>query len=87
MLPDHGPGDFVVALSCGLHCMPCHVIERYHVGQDAHCLVEGAEPKKMDTQMSDPQWIVGLLLKCFCRTVDFVESMYVEFHSFLILLI
>lgn len=53
MLPDYGPGDFVVALSCGLHRMPCHVIESYHVGENAHCLVEGTEPEEIDTKESE----------------------------------
>lgn len=46
MLSDHGPGDLVVALSCGLHCVPCHVVERDHVGEDAHGLIEGTEPEE-----------------------------------------
>ncbi len=46
MLPDHGPGDFVVALSCGLHCMSCHVVESNHVGEDSHGLVERTEPEE-----------------------------------------
>lgn len=41
---DHGPGDLVVALSRGLHCVPRHVIEGYYVGQDANSLIEGTEP-------------------------------------------
>lgn len=49
MFPDHGPGDLVVALSRGLHCVPCHVVERDRVGEDAHRLVEGAEPEERDT--------------------------------------
>lgn len=44
MLLDHGPGDLVVALSRGLHRVPRHVVEGDHVGEDAHRLVEGAEP-------------------------------------------
>lgn len=52
MLLDHGPSDLVVAMSCGLHCVPCHVIERDHVGEDAHRLIEGAEPEDMDTDQS-----------------------------------
>lgn len=47
MLPDHGPGDLVVALGCGFHRVSGHVIKRYHVGQNAHRLVEGAEPEDM----------------------------------------
>lgn len=31
VLPDHGPGDFVVALSCGLHRVSSQVIKRNHV--------------------------------------------------------
>lgn len=46
VLPDHGPGDLVVALSGGLHGVPGHVVERDHVGEDAHRLVEGAEPEE-----------------------------------------
>lgn len=46
VLPDHGPGDLVVALSCGLHCVPGHVIESYHVGQNAHRFVERTEPEE-----------------------------------------
>lgn len=41
---DHGPGDLVVALSCGLHRVPRHVVERYDVGQDAYRLIEGTKP-------------------------------------------
>lgn len=44
MLPDHGPSDLVVALSCGLNRVPRHVVERDHVGEDAHRLIEGTEP-------------------------------------------
>lgn len=44
MLPDHGPGDLVVALSCGFHRMTRHVVERYHVGEDSHGLIERTEP-------------------------------------------
>lgn len=51
VLPDHGPGDFVVALSCGLHGVPGHVVESNHVGEDAHSLVEGAEPVCGDRRM------------------------------------
>lgn len=45
VLPDHGPGDLVVALSRGLHRVPRHVVEGDHVGEDAHRLVERAEPE------------------------------------------
>lgn len=45
MLPDHGPGDFVVALSRGLHRVSRHVVERDHVGQNPDCLVERTEPE------------------------------------------
>ena len=44
VLPDHGPGDLVVTLSRGLHCMSRQVIERNCVGKDAHRFVERAEP-------------------------------------------
>lgn len=44
VLPDHGPGDLVVALSRGLHRMARHVIERNRVGQNPNCLVERTEP-------------------------------------------
>lgn len=47
VLPDHGPSDLVVALGCGLHRVPCHVVERDHVGENAHCLIEGAEPEEI----------------------------------------
>lgn len=50
MLLDHGPGDLVVALSRGLHRVPCHVVERNRVGENAHRLVEGTEPEETDTQ-------------------------------------
>lgn len=46
VLLDHGPGDLVVALRCCLHRVSCHVVERYHVGQNAHGLVEGTEPEE-----------------------------------------
>lgn len=46
MLPDHGPGDLVVALSCGLDRVPRHVVESNRVGEDAHCLIEGTEPEE-----------------------------------------
>lgn len=52
VLPDYGPGDFVVALSCGFHRVPCHVIESYHVGENAHCLVERTEPEEIDSKES-----------------------------------
>lgn len=57
MLLDHGPGDLVVALSCGLHRMPCHVIESNRVGENAHCLIEWTEPaeKSQKTITSDFQ--------------------------------
>lgn len=44
VLPDHGPGDFVVTLCCGLHRVSSHVVKGNHVGEDADSLVEGAEP-------------------------------------------
>ena len=44
MLADNGPGDFVVTLGCSFDRVPGHVVEGDHVGQDAHGLVEGAEP-------------------------------------------
>lgn len=44
VLSDHGPGDFVVTLRCGLHRVPRHVIKCNHVGEDAHGFVEGTEP-------------------------------------------
>ncbi len=31
VLPDYGPGDFVVALRCGLHGVSGHVVKRNHV--------------------------------------------------------
>lgn len=45
VLADHGPGDLVVTLGSGLHGVACHVVEGDHVGQDAHCLVEGTKPR------------------------------------------
>ena len=42
----------MVALSRGLHCVPRHVVERDHVGQDAHRLIEGTEPEEIDTEQS-----------------------------------
>lgn len=52
VLLDHGPSDLVVALSCGLHCVPRHVVERNRVGQNAHCLIEGTKPEETDTEQS-----------------------------------
>lgn len=31
VLTDHGPGDLVIALGGGFHCMPGHIIEGDHV--------------------------------------------------------
>lgn len=47
VLPDHCPGDLVVALSCGLHRVPCHVVERDHVGENANRLIEWTEPAEI----------------------------------------
>ena len=47
MLPDHGPGDLVVALSRGLHRVPRHVVEGNRVGENAHRLIEGTEPAEV----------------------------------------
>lgn len=44
VLLDHGPGDLVVALSCGFHRMPGHIVESYHVGENSHRLIEWTEP-------------------------------------------
>lgn len=44
VLPDHGPGDFVVTLRRGLHGVPRHVVKCNHVWEDANSFVEGAEP-------------------------------------------
>lgn len=44
MLFNHGPGDFVVTLSGGLHSMTGHVIKCDHVWEDADRFVKGAEP-------------------------------------------
>lgn len=44
VLFDYGPGDLVVALRCGLHCMAGHVVESDRVREDADSFVEGAEP-------------------------------------------
>lgn len=53
VLPDHGPGDFVVALCCGFHRMPGHVIKRNHVREDANSFVEGAEPVCRDRRLCE----------------------------------
>lgn len=44
VLPDHGPGDLVVALRRGFHRMAGHVVESDRVREDADSFVEGAEP-------------------------------------------
>lgn len=44
VLSDYGPGDFVVALSGGLHCVSSQVVKCNHVGEDANGFVEGTEP-------------------------------------------
>lgn len=44
VLPDHGPGDLVVTLSRGLHCMSRQIVEGNRIGEDAHRFVERAEP-------------------------------------------
>lgn len=59
MLSDHGPGDLVVALGCGLHRMPGHVIKSYRVGQNAHRLVEGTEPADVNYSVT-----IMVLLEC-----------------------
>lgn len=46
VLPDHGPGDLVVALSRGLHRVSRHVVECDHVGQNSHRFVERTEPEE-----------------------------------------
>lgn len=46
MLPDHGPGDLVVALSSGLHGVSRHVVEGDHIGENAHSLIKGTESEK-----------------------------------------
>lgn len=50
VLSDHGPGDFVVTLRCGLHRVPGHVVKCNHVREDANGFVEGAEPVWADSR-------------------------------------
>lgn len=45
VLPDHGPGDLIVALCSGFYGMTSHIIECNHVGQDTHSLVKRAKPE------------------------------------------
>lgn len=53
VLPDHGPGDFVVTLCCGLHRVSGHVVKSNHVWEDADSFVEGAEPVRRDRRMRE----------------------------------
>ena len=44
-LPDECPRDLSVGLRGRLHGVTRQVVERHHVLQHAHCLVEGAESR------------------------------------------
>ncbi len=70
MLPDHGPGDLIVALCGGLYGMTCHIIERNHVGQDTHRLIEWTKPENEKLSNSDPYCHMSFNKAVECSSVS-----------------
>lgn len=82
MLPDHGPRDFVVALSRGLHCVSGHVVKRDHVGEDANRFVKRAEPVSGKGAMLVYVTHEGKHLQAH----DFLVSVLYKLSSYLVIL-